>query len=126
MASGTSISFNISNESLSERKSPIFSKVDLENNEVFPPKLETTEISTALSYCNPFPEFSFEKISYPDYGSKDCIAKHLGIPANKPEPVQDYHYIGLARSIDIISNPKYEGRIVVTYDTPKNTTPNGK
>lgn len=130
MASGTSDPIIVPGESFSARKNPQFSAVQgvtLDSNgktiKVTPPKISAENVSGALSNTNTFPAFSFEKISTPEYGVRsDAIARFTGIPVNRPDFMNDYHFIGLMRLVDKITNPTYEGKVVTIYDTPGSKT----
>ena len=89
------------------------------------PEPKGTQPSQAMKkYQNQYSEFAFSKISPPLYGNKDSIARHTGLPANKPDFIADYHFIGLMRSIDDILTPLYTGYIGGTTTTPGETNEN--
>lgn len=126
MASGTSDPIIVSSENFSPRKNPSFSKpkgvlIDSYGKtvEVSPPIISAGNYSEALSKTNIFPAFIFEKLSIPEYGaSEDAIARFTGVPVNRPDFISDYHFIGLMRMVDKLTNPSYKGKIVAIYDTP--------
>ena len=126
MADGTSNPINVPGESFSSRKNPTFSKVSgakLDSNgktiEVTPPKITAGNYSEALTNSNSFPTFVFEKISLPEYGvNENSIARFTGVPVNRPDFLNDYHFIGLMRMVDKIIKPKHKGKIVTVYNTP--------
>lgn len=126
MAGGTSNPINVPGESFSARKNPKFSKVEgviLDSNgkqiEVKPPEISNGNYSDALGVSNSFPAFVFEKISTPEYGVRnDAIARFTGVPVNRPDFLNDYHFISLMRMVDKITAPKYNGKVVAIYNTP--------
>lgn len=63
-------------------------------------------------------EFAFERINEPDWGPDDCIARYTGAPINRPAHIPDYHIIGLARAVDQLIKPVYQGRLLASYTTP--------
>lgn len=63
-------------------------------------------------------EYTFEKINEPDWGTDDSIARFTGDPINHPDHIADYHIIGLARAVDQIIKPAYDGRLLARYNTP--------
>ncbi len=128
MASGTSDPFSVSGENLQSRKNPSFSPVEGVGTtangrqvEVKPPKVTSDNVSEALYlHRNPFPEFVFEKISVPEYGaSQDAIARFTGVPVNRPDYLNDYHFIGIMRMVDRLMAPSYRGKINSSYNTPE-------
>lgn len=117
---GGSPSIPITGEPMMARKSPQFSPVVTHINELNAPALTSSEALTCFDkYLNYYPEFAFEKINEPNYGPAGCIAQKLGIVANRPDFASDYHFIGIMRSIDLVSKPSYVGKIVLRYGTPK-------
>lgn len=126
MAGGTSDPISVPGESFSARKNPQFSQVQgvkLDSNgktiEVKPPKISNDNVSGALSNINAFPAFVFEKIATPEYGVRDdAIARFTGVPVNRPDFLNDYHFIGLMRMVDKIISPSYSGKVVAIYSTP--------
>jgi hypothetical protein len=82
-----------------------------------------TTLSEAMNkYQNQYSEFAFNKISPPLYGNNDSIARHTGLPANQPDFIADYHFIGLMRSIDDMLSPSYTGYIGGRINTPGGTS----
>lgn len=71
-----------------------------------------------MKFLNPYPEFTFDKISPQDYGNSGSLARITGIPANKPDYIADYHVIGIMRCIDYMLKQGYEGRIDGKWQTP--------
>lgn len=127
MSAGTSNPVKATNENLAVRKNPQFSKPEgIKTNaygkevEIKPPKVNSDTVSEVLSRNqNCFPEFVFEKLDSPEYGTKsDAIARFTGVPVNKPDYLNDYFFIGLMRMTDKITNPHYRGKIINIYDTP--------
>lgn len=126
MASGTSNPLNVSGEELQSRNNPQFSPVegvDTDVNgkpaKVTPPVGNADYVSAAMDNRNSFPEFVFEKISVPQYGTQpDAIARYTGVPVNHPDYINDYHFIGLMRMVDGLVKPSYKGKVNNKYDTP--------
>ena len=128
MASGTSNPVTVSGEDLQSRKNPSFSPVEGVETTVNgkptvvkPPVGSANGVSESLTLNhNAFPEFVFEKVAAPEYGvSKDAIARYTGVPVNRPDYVNDYHFIGIMRIVDKLVNPSYKGKILNIYNTPE-------
>jgi hypothetical protein len=51
-------------------------------------------------YQNQYKDVSFPKICPPLYGDDNSVARHTGLPINRPDYVADYHFISLMRIID--------------------------
>lgn len=65
-----------------------------------------------MIYQNPYRDFAFQKITPPYYGNKEnCLPRYTGIPANNPDFIADYHFIGIMRLIDKFTNHHYTGFI---------------
>ena len=73
------------------------------------------------AYQNHDKDFNFQKITPPMYGPNDCIARHTGIPANEPDFIADFHFIGIMRAVDDMLRHRYSGYIGGSYDTPGTT-----
>lgn len=118
MSSGTSSGIILPKEKLQSRKYPSFTSV----SSYFTgstPIVNSTNLSTALSkYINPYPEFTFEKISEMDFGNSSCIARSTGYPINRPDFVNDYYFISMMRCLDRVLQSEYKGMIKLSYDTP--------
>lgn len=128
MSSGTSNPVAISGEKLQARRNPVFSPVEGVKTtangrpvEVKPPLLNADSVSEAVyQNRNPFPEFVFEKISLPEYGSSDrALARFTGVPVNRPDFLNDYYLIGLMRLVDKLTAPAHKGKVINIYDTPE-------
>ena len=72
-------------------------------------------------YQNQYRDFAFQKITPPDYGWANNLARITGLPANVPDFVADFHFIGMMRSIDdmIHKSTQYKGVITGSWETPK-------
>jgi hypothetical protein len=68
-----------------------------------------------MSYVNKFRDFAFQKITEPDYGNKNCIARTTGVVANRPDFIADYHFISLMRIVDDLLQHNYKGTIEGNY-----------
>lgn len=117
---GTSPRIGIGGETLSAQKSASISPVNNEDIVAKPPEpVNDTEPSYAMyAYRNNDRDFIFQKISPPLYGDDGTPARYTGIPANEPDFIADFHYIGIMRSIDDMLRHRYSGYISGNYNTP--------
>lgn len=130
MSNGTSPPIELTGESLSARKNPLFSPVQGVPTDVYgkqvevkPPKIDPDNVSEALRMNkNAFPQFTFEKIGEPEYGVTQKgvtpIGHYTGVPVNRPDYINDYFVISIMRAVDKIVNPSYKGKVVSLYNTP--------
>ena len=125
---GTSNPIPFAEEGIAKRKNPSFTpvtgyaQVDDGGNPVHvtPPPLDSDDPSPVLQkHINPYPEYMFDKILTPDYGSDNSLARYTGIPMNTPDFIRDYRFITLMRAADMIVKPGYSGRIEVPIETPQ-------
>lgn len=131
MSKGTSNPVTITGETFSARKNPQFSPVQGINTSVYgetvevkPPDANADTVSLAFeTNQNSFPQFTFEKISEPEYGrihnAKIPIGHYTGVPVNTPDYVNDYFVISLMRTVDKIVKPVHKGKVNTVYDTPE-------
>ena len=82
------------------------------------PKNDGTPSDAMYYYRNHDRDFIFQKITPPMYGPDDSIARCTGIPANEPDFIADFHFIGLMRAIDNMALDRYNGYIGGSYNTP--------
>lgn len=84
------------------------------------------EISPSFGVnLNVFPEFSFDKISMPEYGaSKELngtdqlpIARFTGLPYYA-DFLKDYYFISIFRLADKLTTPHFSGKIKEQFSTP--------
>lgn len=117
---GTSNKIKITGESFTVLRGFKLSAVDGRDIEALPPKPNGTLPSEAMYiFQNPYPDFAFSKVSPPDFGvSVNCAARITGLPANNPDYIADFHYIGLMRCIDKMLEHNYVGVIKGNYTTP--------
>lgn len=109
---GTSRSFHISGEDFVILKGFTLSKIKDADLVVDPPKPEnSSDILSITKYLNKHRDFTFQKICPPLYGPDDSTARYTGIPANQPDHVADFHFIGIMRAVDDIISPRYTGYI---------------
>lgn len=115
---GTSPRIKIGGENLSTQKGMKLSPVDGEDIVAMPPvpNSDGTPSESMSIYINPCKDFSFQHISFPDY--TQGVAKLTGVPANQPDFISDFHFIGLMRSIDHMLLHHYSGTITGDYNTP--------
>jgi len=115
---GTSPRIKISGENLSVQKGMKLSPVDGEDIVATPPvpNSDGTPSESMNIYQNPCKDFSFQHISFPDY--TQGVAHLTGLPANQPDYIADFHFIGLMRSIDYMLRHNYTGKITGDYNTP--------
>lgn len=77
---------------------------------------------------NVFPEFSFEKMSYPQYGTnektngtgKTPIARYTGVPY-VADFIKDYNLISIMRLSDKLTTPAYAGKIKEQFESPSSS-----
>lgn len=113
--SGVSKTFPVTGEVVKLRKYHKISGFDL--TEVSPPVISGNEPSVSMiKWVTPWPEISFEKICYPKY---DGVGQYTGIITNKPDFINDYHFIALMRNIDWYCSPTYKSVIVASMTTPQ-------
>lgn len=116
---GTSPRIGIGGQSFSPRTAVTLSPVDGSDLVALPPNPNGDQPSEAMyAYQNSDRDFIFQKITPPMYGQDKCIARYTGIPANQPDFIADFHFIGLMRAIDDMARHRYKGYIGGTYDTP--------
>lgn len=90
--------------------------------ELSAPDLSDGNTTTGI---NAFPEFAFDKISYPQYGTgeqingtgKTPIARYTGVPYSA-EFIKDYHFISIMRLADKLTTPTYSGKILEQFESP--------
>ncbi len=122
MAVGTSPKIPITGEDFRTLKGMVTSPVANDGLEADPPLPNGTMPSEAMyKYQNQYRDFAFQKIAYPDYGYSGNIANVTGRPANQPDFIADFHFIGMMRSIDdmIHQSTIYKGVITGKWNTPK-------
>lgn len=119
MSIGTSRRFIIGAEAVREIKKQAILPADA-GTDASPPNLPTTgEPSLAFTkWVNPWPEFAFNRISFPKYDNATSVSWYLARPRNEPSFVMDYHYIGMMRLIDVYLAPAYSGTITQTGTGP--------
>lgn len=116
---GTSSRIRIGGEKLSFQKGMTLSPINGEGIEVLPPRPNGDTPSEAMyAYRNSDRDFTFQKITPPMYGQEGSIARITGIPANEPDYIADFHYIGIMRAIDDMLRHRYKGTLTGNYDTP--------
>ena len=77
---------------------------------------------------NVFPEFSFDKISMPEYGTSEVlngtgklpVARFTGVPYYA-DFLKDYYLISLFRLTDKLTTPHFSGKIKEQYSTPSSS-----
>lgn len=117
---GTSSRIRIGGESFSPQQGMTISPISGEGIEVLPPKPkgDGTPSEAMYAYRNGDRDFIFQKITPPMYGPNNSIARVTGIPANEPDFIADYHYVGVMRAIDDMLRHRYKGTLIGNYDTP--------
>ncbi len=116
---GTSPRIHIGGEPFSPQKALTLSPIENSDLEATPPQPNGDQPSEAMyAYQNHDRDFIFQKITPPMYGADDSIARYTGVPANEPDFIADFHFIGLMRAIDDMTRHRYKGYIGGSYDTP--------
>jgi hypothetical protein len=112
----------IGGQSFSPQHGINLSPVENSDLEATPPNPNGDQPSEAMyAYQNHDKDFNFQKITPPMYGPNDSIARHTGIPANEPDFIADFHFIGIMRAVDDMLRHRYSGYIGGSYDTPGTT-----
>ena len=75
------------------------------------------DVDKLIAYTNKHSDFTFQKVCPPLYGPDNSTARYTGIPANEPDHIADFHFIGIMRSIDDILIPHYKGFISGVWST---------
>ena len=116
---GTSSRIRINGAVMSPQKAMTLSPINDKDLVAIPPNPIGDQPSEAMyAYRNRDRDFTFQKITPPMYGQNDSIARLTGIPANEPDFIADFHFIGIMRAIDDMCRHRYSGYIGGTYDTP--------
>lgn len=116
---GSSSRIKIGGETLTPQQGLSLSPIDDADLVAVPPEPNGDQPSQAMyNYRNRDKDFMFQKITPPMYGQDDSIARLTGIPANEPDFIADFHFIGLMRAIDDMTRHRYSGYIGGSYDTP--------
>ena len=87
-------------------------------NVVKPPTPSNSgDVEKLVAYTNKHSDFTFQKVCPPLYGPNYSTARYTGIPANEPDHIADFHFIGIMRTVDDILIAKYKGYIAGTWGT---------
>ena len=117
---GTSSRIRIGGESNTAQHGLEISPIENSDLVATPPEPIGDQPSQAMyAYRNHDRDFIFQKISPPLYGHEGCVARYTGIPANEPDFIADFHFIGLMRAIDDMVQHRYAGYISGSYNTPE-------
>ena len=105
---------------MSPQKAMTISPIDNSDLVALPPSVkdEDQPSEAMYAYQNADRDFIFQKITPPMYGPDDSIARTTGVPANEPDFIADFHFIGIMRAIDHMLEHRYSGYISGTFDTP--------
>jgi hypothetical protein len=123
--SGVSPYITITSENIRSYKFCDASKVKF-NDVVQPPKINTNvAISPAISnWIQTSPIWNYERVVEPKF---DGICKKIGTISNRPDPISNYHFIGLMRDVDRIIAPQYDASISASVSgSPSFTPPAGR
>ena len=117
---GTSPRIGIGGQPYTTRSTVRLSPIEGEGLEAVPPQMKSdgTPSEAMYAYQNHDRDFTFQKITPPMYGTDDSIARYTGVPANQPDFIADFHFIGIMRAIDDMTRHRYSGYIGGSYDTP--------
>lgn len=88
-----------------------------------PPRPNASGMPSNAMYLfqNQYRDFAFQKVSPPEYGNDDSIARITGLAANEPDYIADYHFISLMRIMDRLIDPQYSGYIGGDFNSPEPT-----
>ena len=117
---GTSPRIPIGGEPFSPQHGITLSPIDNSDMVAIPPSPngDGTPSFAMYKYVNEDRDFTFQKITPPMYGPDDSVARYTRVPANEPDFIADFHFIGLMRAIDNMVRPGYSGYIGGSFDTP--------
>ena len=120
---GTSSRIRIGGQNMQSRQGMVVSPVlnDGYNSKAPTCNADYTPSPAMYAYRNHDRDFIFQKICPPMYGPSGSIARITGIPANEPDFIADFHFIGLMRAIDDMCRHRYSGYIGGSTDSPTPT-----
>ena len=120
---GTSPTITITGQALAVLTGIQLSPIQNDGQIVNPPVPNGTLPSEAMYiYTNPYRDFSFPKISPPQYKSMNNnydLPLITQQPINNPDFVADYHFISLMRLVDKFMQHSYKGYLGGTITTVK-------
>lgn len=117
---GTSSRIKIGGENMKPQNGLTLSPIENSDLVAVPPAPIGDQPSEAMyAYQNHDRDFIFQKICPPMYGPNGSVPRYTGIPANEPDLIADFHFIGLMRAIDDMLRHRYKGYIDGTWDTPE-------
>lgn len=73
-------------------------------------KLNRSYSERICQYPNNYPSWAFGKVSEPKY---DGVAEYTGQPSNNPDKISEHHFIGIMRTIELITDSTYTGLVSV-------------
>ena len=114
---GTSRAVKISGQNFTLLKGFTISNVIDSGDVSSPYAKDTADYNSVENFIGKYNDFAFTKICRPLYGDANSLARYTGLPANNPDHIADFHFIGLMRSIDAMLMPKYSGYIDGTWGT---------
>lgn len=118
---GTSSRIRIGGQNMQSRQGMIMSPIKNAEFQSSPPipNNDNTPSQAMYAYQNHDRDFIFQKICPSMYGTDNSIARITGIPANEPDFIADFHFIGLMRAIDDMCRHRYSGYLIGKVDSPQ-------